>query len=95
MAGKLEIIRRANALLAEIAPDAGPLKADHFDMIFRAIYETVRADERVAIQHFGTFVRVRRAARRGWSRRKNSPTHIPASIKLMFRSKVRFTEGDA
>lgn len=95
MAGKLEVIRRANELLAAEFPNARALKSAHFDVIFRAICELVRDGDRVSVQHFGAFVRVKRAARRGWDSVKNEPTHIPASTRLMFRSKVRFeTEGE-
>ena len=99
MAGKREVIRRANELLSDIYPDSKmQLHSPHFDAIFRAIYELVRDGDRVSVQHFGAFVRVRRAPRRGWNTTANAPTVIPESTKLMFRSKVRFakteTEGD-
>lgn len=90
MAGKAEVIRRANELLTECGAKSKALQSAQFDMIFRAIYELVRDGERVSVQHFGAFVRVKRAPRRGWDSTKNEPTQIPASTRLMFRTKIRF-----
>lgn len=90
MAGKIEVLRRANELLSEVSPDSKLLKSAHFDAIFKAIHDMVRDGERVSVQHFGTFVRAQRAARRGWDSAKNEPTHIPPSVRLVFRSKVCF-----
>ena len=93
MAGKSAVIKRANELLAEVNPKSR-VRSEHFDAIFRAIYELVREDTRVAVQHFGVFIRQSRAARRGWNPNIGKPTLIPESTKLMFRSRVHFDKGD-
>lgn len=94
MAGKADVLRTANAILR----DQGSNNAvDHvqFDAIFRAIYELVRDDDKVIIQHFGTFVRRQRAERRVWDSSKNAPRVVPAVSKLMFRTKICFEKESA
>lgn len=93
MAGKADVIRRANELVATTAPKCKPMKVAQFDAIFRVIFEMVRDGERINVQHFGTFEQVQRSPRRVWDSEAQLHKPVAASVRLRLRTKVKFAQS--
>jgi nucleoid DNA-binding protein len=82
MAGKHELVKRANAALEKAGAKVPPLTETHATALFATLLEMVIEGDRVQINKFGTFRRIVRGEHKGRDPRTGESIDIPAHAQL-------------
>ncbi|MBR2614879.1 MAG: HU family DNA-binding protein [Clostridia bacterium] len=85
-----------NELIRAVANKAGitlKVAGDSVDALTDAIFEALKADDKIQLSGFGSFEVKKKPARKGVNPATGDPIDIPASIQPVFKFSKTFKDG--